>query len=176
MKLSWAWWRTPLIPALGRQRQADFWVRGQPGLQSELQDSQGYTEKPCLEKKKWNWGNFCGCLKRMTPRDSYIWMWNCLRRIRRYGFVGGDVSLWVVWALRFQKSIPFLVNALCFLVVSTCNLSGTCPTPCQPACCHAPYCDGHGLTLWNCKQASNWMLSFISYLSHSNSKLNKEIR
>jgi hypothetical protein len=46
------WWRTPLIPALGRQRQADFWVRGQPGLQSEFQDSQGYTEKPCLEKPK----------------------------------------------------------------------------------------------------------------------------
>jgi hypothetical protein len=42
----------PLISALGRQRQADFWVRGQPGLQSEFQDSQGYTEKPCLEKKK----------------------------------------------------------------------------------------------------------------------------
>jgi hypothetical protein len=33
------------IPALRRQRQADFWVRGQPGLQSELQDSKGYTEK-----------------------------------------------------------------------------------------------------------------------------------
>jgi hypothetical protein len=49
---SWAWWLTPLIPALGRQRQADFWVRGQPGLQSEFQDSQGYTEKPCLEKTK----------------------------------------------------------------------------------------------------------------------------
>jgi hypothetical protein len=46
------WWRTPLIPALGRQRQADFWVRGQPGLQSEFQDSQGYTEKPCLKKQK----------------------------------------------------------------------------------------------------------------------------
>jgi hypothetical protein len=42
----------PLIPALGRQRQADFWVRGQPGLQSEFQDSRGYTEKPCLEKPK----------------------------------------------------------------------------------------------------------------------------
>ena len=41
--------RMPLIPAFGRQRQADFWVRGQPGLQS---DSQGYTEKPCLEKPK----------------------------------------------------------------------------------------------------------------------------
>jgi hypothetical protein len=45
------WWRTPLIPALGRQRQADFWVRGQPGPQSEFQDSQGYTGKPCLNKQ-----------------------------------------------------------------------------------------------------------------------------
>jgi hypothetical protein len=47
---SQAWWHMPLIPALGRQRQVHFWVRGQPGLQSEFQDSQGYTEKPCLEK------------------------------------------------------------------------------------------------------------------------------
>jgi hypothetical protein len=39
-------------PALRRQRQVDLWVRGQPGLQSEFQDSQGYTEKPCLEKPK----------------------------------------------------------------------------------------------------------------------------
>jgi hypothetical protein len=39
------WWPTPLIPALGRQRQVDLWVQGQPGLQSEFQDSQGYTEK-----------------------------------------------------------------------------------------------------------------------------------
>jgi hypothetical protein len=39
----------PLIPALGRQRQADFWVQGQPDLQSEFQDRQGYTEKPYLE-------------------------------------------------------------------------------------------------------------------------------
>jgi hypothetical protein len=42
----------PLIPALGRQRQADLWVRDQPGLRSEFQNSQGYTEKPCLGKKK----------------------------------------------------------------------------------------------------------------------------
>jgi hypothetical protein len=41
----------PLIPALGKQRQADFWVWGQPGLQSEFQDSQGYTEEPCLQKQ-----------------------------------------------------------------------------------------------------------------------------
>ena len=45
----WWWRRSPLIPALGRQRQVDFWVWGQPGLQSEFQDNhQGYTEKPCL--------------------------------------------------------------------------------------------------------------------------------
>jgi hypothetical protein len=50
-------WCLPLIPALGRQRQVDFWVRGQPGLQSEFQDSQGYTEKPCLEKNKTNNNN-----------------------------------------------------------------------------------------------------------------------
>ena len=43
------WWRMPLIPELRRQRQADFWVWGHPDLQSETQDSQGYTEKPCLE-------------------------------------------------------------------------------------------------------------------------------
>jgi hypothetical protein len=49
---SWAWWCTPLIPALGRQRQADFWVQSQPGLQSEFQDSQDYTERPCLKKPK----------------------------------------------------------------------------------------------------------------------------
>jgi hypothetical protein len=29
-----------------------FWVQGQPGLQSEFQDSQGYTEKPCLKTKQ----------------------------------------------------------------------------------------------------------------------------
>jgi hypothetical protein len=46
-----AGWHTPSIPALGRQRQVDLWVRGQPGLQSEFQDSQGYTEKPCLKKQ-----------------------------------------------------------------------------------------------------------------------------
>jgi hypothetical protein len=41
----------PLIPALERQRQTDLCVEGQPVLQSEFQDSQGYTEKPCLGKQ-----------------------------------------------------------------------------------------------------------------------------
>jgi hypothetical protein len=38
-------------PRTREARQADFWVRGKPGLQGEFQDSQGYTEKPCLEKQ-----------------------------------------------------------------------------------------------------------------------------
>ena len=29
-------------------------VQGNPGLQSEIQDSQSYTEKPCLKKKQTN--------------------------------------------------------------------------------------------------------------------------
>jgi hypothetical protein len=33
----------------GRFLSLDFWVWSQPGLQTEFQDSQGYTEKPCLE-------------------------------------------------------------------------------------------------------------------------------
>ena len=41
----------PLIPALERKKQADFWVPGQPGLSSEFQDSQGYTKKPYLKTK-----------------------------------------------------------------------------------------------------------------------------
>jgi hypothetical protein len=52
----------PLIPALGSQRQADFWVQGQPGLQSEFQDSQGNTEKPCLKKQN-KQKNVSGTLK-----------------------------------------------------------------------------------------------------------------
>jgi hypothetical protein len=51
LRIIWsrAWWLTPLNPGRGRQRQTDLWIQGQSGLQSELQDSQGYTEKPCLE-------------------------------------------------------------------------------------------------------------------------------
>ena len=47
---SQVWWCTSLIPALRRQRQVDSWVRGQTGLLSEFQDTQGYTEKPHLQK------------------------------------------------------------------------------------------------------------------------------
>ena len=46
------WWHKTLIPTLVRQREMDFWVLGLPGVQSEFQDSQGYTEKPLSWKKQ----------------------------------------------------------------------------------------------------------------------------
>lgn len=33
------------------QKQTDLQVQGQPGLQSKFQNSQAYTEKPCLEER-----------------------------------------------------------------------------------------------------------------------------
>ena len=51
---SWAVVVHAFNPSTWGQRQADFWVWGQPGLRSEFQDSQGYSEKPCLEKPKPN--------------------------------------------------------------------------------------------------------------------------
>jgi hypothetical protein len=50
--VSQVWWLMPLIPALRRQRQANLWVWGQPGLQSVFQDSQGYIERPCFKNNK----------------------------------------------------------------------------------------------------------------------------
>jgi hypothetical protein len=42
-----------LIPALKRQRQVDLCeFKASSGIQSEFQDSQGYTEKPCLRTNK----------------------------------------------------------------------------------------------------------------------------
>jgi hypothetical protein len=39
-------------PSTREAEAGGFLSSSQPGLQSEFQDSQGYTEKPCLEKKK----------------------------------------------------------------------------------------------------------------------------
>jgi hypothetical protein len=38
-------------PSTWETKAGGFLSQGQPGLQSEFQDSQGCTEKPCLEKQ-----------------------------------------------------------------------------------------------------------------------------
>ena len=48
------WWPIPLTPALGRQRQKDLQVQGQPGLESEFQDSQQETNKQTNKKPQQN--------------------------------------------------------------------------------------------------------------------------
>ena len=52
MRLGWAWWHTPFNPSTQEVEAGRFLSRGQPGLQSEFQNSQGYTEKPCFKKQK----------------------------------------------------------------------------------------------------------------------------
>ena len=50
-----AWCCASFIPALKGKRQTDSLIQGQPGLQSEFQDSQGCDpEKPSLKKPKTN--------------------------------------------------------------------------------------------------------------------------
>jgi hypothetical protein len=53
------------------ETEAGFWARGQPGLQSEFQDSQGYTEKPCHEKKQKHKNLNIKNLSSQTP--PYFW-------------------------------------------------------------------------------------------------------
>jgi hypothetical protein len=57
-------------PSTREQRQEDFWVLGQPDLQSEFQDSQGYTEKPCLEKQNKTKQNKTN---KQTKKESWQW-------------------------------------------------------------------------------------------------------
>lgn len=55
-------WCTPLILALGRQRQCQTSLSSRSaGIVSEFQDRQGYTEKPCLGKPKKKTENITNC-------------------------------------------------------------------------------------------------------------------
>jgi hypothetical protein len=52
MHLYQLWWCIPLILALGRQRQVNLCEFEASLVYREFQDSQGYTEKPCLVLEK----------------------------------------------------------------------------------------------------------------------------
>jgi hypothetical protein len=67
------------------QRQVDFWVWGKPGLQSEFQDSQGYTEKPCLEKQQQQKQNKTKQKVTQIPKCK-TWTTESARRKDRQGF------------------------------------------------------------------------------------------
>jgi hypothetical protein len=58
-----------------REAEAGGFLSSRPGLQSELQDSQGYTEKPCLEK---------------TKKKKNHWILD-VRELRSYSFYSMDV-------------------------------------------------------------------------------------
>ena len=48
---SWAWWRMPLVPTLGKQKQVDLCeLEASLVYKSKFQDRQSYTENPCLKK------------------------------------------------------------------------------------------------------------------------------
>jgi hypothetical protein len=69
----WWWWHTPFAfnpstqeAEAGEAEAGEAEAGGfqpQPGLQSEFQDSQDYTEKPCLEKKQ---------NKHPPPKDTFV--------------------------------------------------------------------------------------------------------
>ena len=46
------WWRTPLIPALGRQRQVDFWVEAILDYRVSSRTARATQRNPVSEKKK----------------------------------------------------------------------------------------------------------------------------
>jgi hypothetical protein len=125
------WWHMPIIPALGRQRQVDFWVRGQPGLQSEFQDSQDYTEKPCLGKKRQN-KTTTAITKRPPKFKSFltsmwchiiqkihldlIWEMSQDRNIAKYYIKLPTICRWCSWNINLLfnfHSIPNIYIVMC---------------------------------------------------------------
>jgi hypothetical protein len=111
--LSRAWWLTPLIPALWRQRQADFWARGQPALKSEFQDSQGYTEKPCLKKRK----KTAICFREILLQRKVCLQWQSLAVITALPWRGQEsmnIPSIAVERVRTPESRP---QPHCFLAV-----------------------------------------------------------
>jgi hypothetical protein len=75
----------------------DFRVPGQPGLQSEFQDSQGCTEKPCLKKQKQK--------QKQKPKKPN-------QNKKRYGVVSSQGKLAATRARRGKEQITLLDHIL----------------------------------------------------------------
>jgi hypothetical protein len=88
------------------EAEAGGFLSSRPGLQSEFQDSQGYTEKPCLKKTKIKERKKKTQSKETTrlisscarmSRNKY-YQWNCRRKeegglIKTAKFGGSSVAL-----------------------------------------------------------------------------------
>ena len=82
----------------------------------------------------------------LTHREYYYW--GC-------GFVGGGVSPWGGWTLRFQTLKQSLVAHFLFLLPTDpdVELSASSLAPTLPAYCHASHHGDNELNLWNYKPA-----------------------
>lgn len=69
---------------------------------------------------------------------------NYLGRIKRCGFVEGNVSCHWEWTSRFLKATPFSVSSLSLLIL-VCEHSATAPAPCLTNYYFAPGVNSHGL-------------------------------
>jgi hypothetical protein len=65
--------------------------------------------------------------------------------IRRYGLIGGSVSLWG-WPLRSPMFKIYTVS-FCYFWIKDVELSAPSPVPCQAALGHVPCHDNNGLNL-----------------------------
>ena len=68
------------------QRQADFWVQGQTGLQSKFQDSQGYAAKPRVIKNK----------TKQNKTNKQTWKSELKRKMA--GFKNGTSYTYMQWS------------------------------------------------------------------------------
>jgi hypothetical protein len=80
----------------GAEAGVDPWVQGQPALQSEFQDSQGYTEKPCLEKSKRGGGRGDTVSKKNKTKSREKWHRSVIPAL----YTKTDLSLRPAWATK----------------------------------------------------------------------------
>lgn len=93
-------------------------------------------------------GGKCGLNKNGLHRFMYLNTWSLavgtgLERVRKRSSLGGGVSLEIVFEVLKCHTGPILSS-----VPTICGIGykflATASAPSLPACCHAPYYDGHG--------------------------------